>query len=156
MITRGVSSIPFCSLTLCVALACALVACKGDPQRTPPARPEVAASTPEPVRTKEQAMADLMELPEVKAWSTQIAKSSSGAARGAVIEDDVTPLFINGKKYWQFSFVENRHESIHRRKSFLVAQSGDEILVDDAETDSLLSLDEWRRGIEPVNIEAVE
>lgn len=155
MTTRGVPSIPFRPLTLCVALACALAACKGEPP-SPPVKPGVAASTPAPVRTKEQAMTDLMELAEVKAWSAQIEKRSRGTARGAVIEDDATPTVINGKKYWQLSFVENRRESIHRLKSFLVAQSGNEILVEDTETGGVLSLDEWRRGIERVDIKAAK
>jgi hypothetical protein len=48
--------------------------------------------------------------------------------------------------------VENRKQDIHRRASFLVAKNGDEILVEDGETDSLQSLSEWRRNIRHVEL----
>jgi hypothetical protein len=36
---------------------------------------------------------------------------------------------------------------VHRRASFLVARQGQDILVEDTESDSLQSLSEWRRNI---------
>lgn len=140
-----------------VALACSLSACKREAPPEP-AKPVAAASAPAPAAapawTKQQAMAALLALPEVKAWSDRIEKSSHGAAHGAVIEDDPEPRVINGTKYWQFSLVENRRDAVHRKESFLVSQTGQEILVEDTQNDTVLSLGEWRRNIHQVQIKA--
>ena len=132
---------------------CALAACKGE-KPAPPAKPAATQAPAAPTRTREQAIAALMALPELKAWSEQIEKSSRGAAHGAVIEDDPAPRVIDGKSYYQLSFVENRKQNVHRRASFLVARQGDEILVEDAETDMLQSLAEWRRNIRKLELKA--
>jgi hypothetical protein len=97
-----------------------------------------------------------MALPEVKAWSSQIEKSSRGKAHGAVIEDDSAPRLINGKPYWQFSFVENRPQATHRVQSFLVEKSSGEILVDDLEAGTVLSLTQWRRTVHRVEVRAAQ
>jgi hypothetical protein len=141
-------------LTLTVIAACALAACKEKPSE--PAKPVAAAPAAEQARTKEQAMASLLELPEIKAWSAQIEKSSHGKAKGAVMEDNPEPRVINGKPYWQLSFVENRPERVHRRETFLVAQTGNEILVEDTETDGVVSLTEWRRNVQRVNVKSAD
>jgi predicted small lipoprotein YifL len=101
-------------------------------------------------RSKAQGMAALMALPELKAWSGALEKSSGGAVRGALIEYDPKPRLIGGKSYWQFSFVENGSDAAHPRESFLVAERGDEILVDDLETDGTLSLEQWRKQKRPL------
>ncbi|RJG25431.1 hypothetical protein D3872_02950 [Massilia cavernae] len=100
--------------------------------------------------TREQAMSALMALPELKAWSAVIEKSSGGKARGALIEYDTKPRVINGKSYYQFSFVENSIDAAHPWESFLVAQQGDEILVDDFGTEKTLTLDQWRKEKQPM------
>ncbi|TFW27518.1 hypothetical protein [Massilia horti] len=151
MLTRRTFPLP--ALIPIAALACALVACNGQKPSEPPKPKTVAA---EPVRTKEKAIAELMALPEVKAWSTQIEQTSHGKAHGAVIEDDTEPRMINGKPYWQFSFVENRSDRIHRRESFLVAQSGNEILIEDLHSDTTLTLPEWRREVHRVNVKSAQ
>lgn len=140
-------------LAFAASLALGLAACKRD-EPTPP-KP-VAAAPAEQARTKEQAMASLLELPEIKAWSAQIEKSSHGKAKGAVMEDNPEPRVINGKPYWQLSFVENRPERVHRRETFLVAQMGNEILVEDPETDGVVSLTEWRRNVQRVNVKSAD
>jgi hypothetical protein len=130
-----------------LALACALVACHKEES------PQPAAPAPAPVAkapTREEAMAKLMELPELKTWSAQIEKKSHGKVHGAVIEDDPQPRMVNDKPYWQFSFVENAPDAVHRRASFLVAKAGDEVLIEDPATDQLLSLPEWRRSVHRV------
>jgi hypothetical protein len=114
----------------------------------------VAPAAAKPVRTREQAMAALMALPEIKAWSDQIEGRSHGAVHGAVIEDDPTPRVIDGKPYYQLSFVEDRKQNVHRRMSFLVAGQSDDILVEDAKTDSVQSLSEWRRNISSVELKS--
>jgi hypothetical protein len=135
-------------VTAGLVLAFALAACqKQEPVKPPPPAAPVA-KTP----TKEQAMAKLMELPEIKLWSAQIEKASHGKAHGAVIEDDPDPRIINGKPYWQFSFVENRPDAVHRRESFLVAHSGDEVLIEDTRTDTVMTLPEWRRTVHKVEL----
>jgi hypothetical protein len=128
--------------------------CKRAERETPKAVEPVVQEAP--LRTREQAMADLLAVPELKAWSEQIAQRSKGKAQGAVIEDDPLPREINGRKYYQLSFVENRTDAVRRRGSFLVAQQGEEILVEDIETDTLLSLQEWRRQIKRVNLKSAD
>jgi hypothetical protein len=145
------SSIRYACAAL-LALA-ALAGCKGEKPTTPPPRP-VAAAPSAPVRTRDQAMAELMALPELKDWSAQIEKGSRGKAHGAVIEDDPTPRVLNGKPYYQLSFVEDRKQDVHRRASFLVAQQGDDILVEDDATDSVQSLREWRRNIRKLELKS--
>jgi hypothetical protein len=116
--------------------------------------PATTAAAPAPAaasaRTKEQAMNALMALPELKAWSARLEKESGGKVRGALIEYDATPKVIDGKSYWQFSFVENGSDAAHRWESFLVAQSGDEILVDDDVSGKAISLEQWRREEKPM------
>ena len=140
-------------LAAALALALTVAGCKRAEREAP--KPAPAAAVKEaPARTKQQAMEALLAVPELKAWSEQIEKRSKGKAHGAVIEDDPAPREINGKKYYQLTFVENRAKDVRRRESFLVSQQGDEILVEDAETDTLLSLQEWRRNIERVELKS--
>jgi hypothetical protein len=135
-------------LTICclLVLACMVSACREKPNEPP----KPTLSSADAGAAKEQAMAALMALPELKAWSTQIAKSSGGAAHAAVLEDDATPTTLRGKHYWQFSFVENRSDAVHRWESFLVAQRGAEILVQDFDANTALTLDQWRRNKHPM------
>ena len=117
------------------------------PAAVPAAAPVAATAS---ARTKEQAMNALMALPELKAWSARLEKESGGKVRGALIEYDSTPKLIDGKAYWQFSFVENGSDAAHRWESFLVSQSGDEILVDDDISGKAISLEQWRRDEKPM------
>lgn len=139
---------------LALALAGGLHGCK---RAEPPAEAPAAASAPAPAtpqRSREQAMEQLLALPEVKAWSEQIEKDSRGKSHGAIIEDDPAPRLIDGKAYYQLSFVENRKQDVHRRASFLVAREGDDILVESLDDDSVESLDEWRRNIHRVELKS--
>ena len=137
---------------LALVVVCALTACKRE--QAPPPKPAVAEAPAAPARTREAAMAQLMALPEVKAWSEQIEKTSHGKVHGAVIEDDPTPRVIDGKSYYQLSFVENRKQDVHRRASFLVAKQGEDVLVENPDTDGLESLSEWRRNIQRVELKS--
>ena len=156
MISRGASL-----LATSLLAATLLAGCKDQqppaaaPQPAKPAQPIVQQKA-EPAVTREQAMAALLALPEVKTWSNEIERRSQGKAHGAIIEDDQTPRTLNGKQYWQMSFVENRAASVQRRESFLVAQAGGQILVDDLQNDTVLSLDEWRRQIRRVNLKSAD
>ena len=98
---------------------------------------------------KQQAIATLMALPELKAWSAAIEKNSGGSARGAVIEYDATPKLIDGKRYFQLSFVENGKEAVHRWEDFLVAEDGT-MLVEDGASDKALTLEQWRNTKRPL------
>jgi hypothetical protein len=153
MILRGIPM-----LTGALLAAALLAGCKDKQAPAPapqPAKPAVTQTT-EPAVTREQAMAALLALPEVKAWSQDIEKRSRGKAHGAVIEDDPAPRLINGTAYWQLSFVENRADAVHRRESFLVARTGSQILVEDTASDTVVSLDEWRRGIRRVETKSAD
>ena len=107
-------------------------------------------------RTKPEAMLALMALPELKAWSAQIEKSSGGTSRGALIEYGPTPKNIDGKRYWQLSYVENTPDAAHRWESFLVGENTPEILVEDTETDQPISLDQWRKEKQPLRRTAAQ
>jgi hypothetical protein len=108
-----------------------------------------ASSAPHKQRSKEQAAAALMALPELQAWSAMLEKESHGKAHGALIEYDPAPRKIRGKSYWQFSFVENTEDAALRWESFLASSSDDEILVEDSATDELLTLERWRKEKRP-------
>jgi hypothetical protein len=138
-------------LSFSFALALGLGGCKRAASPAPASRPAASRAASQapaaPARTRDQAIAALLALPEIKAWSEQIEQRSHGSAHGAVIEDDPTPRMVDGKPYYQLSFVENHPKNVHRRAIFLVARQGQDILVEDAETDTLQSLSEWRRNI---------
>ncbi len=146
------------TLVAIIAVTATIFGCRGEKPAEPvqapavsaPAAPAQARATAAPSRSKQEAMAALMALPELKAWSNVIEKSSGGKARGALIEYDPKPKLINGKSYFQLSFVENTSDAAHRWESFLVANSGDEILVEDAATDQTMTLEQWRKAKNPI------
>jgi hypothetical protein len=111
---------------------------------------------PPSIHTKEQAAAALMALPELQAWSAVIEKTSGGKAHGGLLEYDPAPRKLNGKNYFQFSFVENTAESAMRWESFLVSASDDEILVEDASSDEVISLARWRREKHPAKRTSID
>jgi hypothetical protein len=147
------SARPVRLLSATVLALAALAACKGEKPAAPP-KPSAVQAPAVPERTRDQAVAELMALPELKTWSEQIEKRSHGAAHGAVIEDDPVPRIIEGKKYYQLSFVEDRKQDVHRRASFLVAHVGDDILVEDTDNDTVQSLSEWRRNIRNIELKS--
>jgi hypothetical protein len=100
--------------------------------------------------TKQQAIASLMALPELKTWSQQLEQRSGGTLHGAVIEYDPQPKTVGGKPYWQLSFVENGAGAARSWESFLVAQDGSAILVEDFSTDKILTLEQWRSTRHPM------
>ncbi len=130
-----------------------------------PAAPRIVATAntapaapvePQQSRSKEQAASALMALPELQAWSAIVEKNSGGKSHGALIEYDPTPRKLNGKNYWQFSFVENSAEAAQRWESFLVSSSDEEILVEDASTDEVISLARWRREKHPAKRTSID
>ena len=157
MIARGALLALPRLLCTCALAAAALAGCKDKQAPAPaPAAPPPVQKPAEPVVTREQATAALLALPEVKEWSAEIEKRSHGKAHGAIIEDDPQPRTLNGRQYWQLSFVENRADRVLRRESFLVAQSGNDILVEDAENDAVMSLDDWRRGVHKIRLKSAD
>ncbi|WP_426190078.1 hypothetical protein [Massilia sp. DWR3-1-1] len=134
---------------LAAALVLALSGCreKAAPTPAPTQAPTSGVATAD---ARQQAIASLMALPELKAWSSAIEKSSGGSARGAVIEYDAAPRLIDGKRYYQLSFVENGKDAVHRWEDFLVAEEGGTILVEDGAGDKPLSLAQWRSNKRPL------
>ncbi len=116
------------------------------PTTARPTDASVEAGAPSKHRNKEQAAAALMALPELRAWSAQLERESGGKVHGAVIEYDSAQRTVMGKRYYQFSFVENSAEAALRRDSFLVSASDDEILVEDIVNDEPISLARWRKS----------
>ena len=108
------------------------------------------AAKPGAALSREQAVAALMALPELKSWSDKIEKESKGTAHGALIEYDAQLRTVNGKQYYQLSFVENSSDAARRWESFLVAQADGEILIDDDEDNQLLPLERWRKEKNPL------
>jgi hypothetical protein len=144
------------TLAVLIALSCVTLGCEEKPAA---AQPSAAVAT-EPVlagtRSKEQAMAALIALPELKAWSGQLEKTSGGKVHGALMEVAQKPKLVNGKPYWQLSFVENGSDAAHRWESFLVAQEGEDILVEDFNADKQLSLEQWRKEKKPLERTAAD
>lgn len=126
------------------------------PQRPADIKDPAPPAEPKAVRTKEQGAAALMALPELQAWSALIEKNTGGKAHGGLLEYDPVPRKLNGKSYWQFSYVENSAESALRWESFLVSSSDDEILVEDATNDEVISLARWRREKHPAKRTSME
>lgn len=137
------------SLAAVIALASVLGGCREAPKPAAPAASATAAD-PAATRTREQAMNALMALPELQAWSSQLEKASAGKVRGALIEYDSAARVINGKSYWQFSFVENGADAAHPWESFLVSKQDNEILVEDFGADTPLTLEQWRKEKRPM------
>lgn len=117
--------------------------------RAPAAVEPAAPAAPAITRSKEQASAALLALPELQAWSAMLEKTSNGKVHGALVEYDPAPRKLNGKTYYQFSFVENSPAAALRWESFLVSANDDEILVEDATSDEIISLARWRREKHP-------
>lgn len=140
------------ALTVAIAVMSTMfIACEQTSSAKAPAASSAESSLS---RSKQEAMASLMALPELKAWSAQIEKASGGKLRGALMEYDAAPKVVGGKTYFQFSFVENGSDAARNWESFLVADRGGEILVDDAAGDKPLTLAEWRRDRKPMEQQA--
>lgn len=142
--------------TFAVGLAIAF-SMRGSPQ---PSSQQAVNSAPSTVSVVEKpfvgprglaaARADLAALPELRAWFAHLEKTSSGSVHGALIEYGPTPKEIGGKRYWQFSFVENMPDAAHRWESFLVGHDNGNILVEDLEAGTTLTLDQWRKEKNPL------
>ncbi|KQV80428.1 hypothetical protein ASD15_14535 [Massilia sp. Root351] len=110
----------------------------------------VQAASAKGALSREQAVAALMALPELKAWADRIETESKGQARGALMEYDAQLRTVKGKQYYQLSFVENSSDAAQRWESFLVAQSDGEILVDDDVSGEPMTLEQWRKDKKPL------
>jgi len=135
------------ALAAVVLTASTVLGCR---EQTPPA-PVASAAAPAAPRTREQAMNALMALPELKAWSQKIEATSGGKSHPSIIEYDPKPRLINGEPYYQLSFAENDSDAVTRWENFLVAQQGETILVDDAASEKVLTLEQWRQTRHPLD-----
>ena len=124
---------------------------------TPGATAAVPLAPPEPAappfigsRSQEQAQALIEALPEVQAWSEHLQKSSGGTVKGTLVRYSPKPKDIGGRRYWLFSYVANGPDFARRWENFLVGEDNAEVLVDDTDTASRMSLAEWRRNKQPM------
>lgn len=99
--------------------------------------------------TKEQATAIIFELPEIKAWSIDIERTSEGKVHGMIMDPPTELTNIDGKQYWSVDFYESDSTHLHRRESFLVSLDSKDILVNDI-ADGPISLQEWRNNKKPM------
>jgi hypothetical protein len=107
----------------------------------------LAAPAAKAAVSREQAVASLMALPELKRLADAIEQRSSGERHGALIETDAAPRDVNGKPYYQLTFVENGDDMAQAVASFLVSHASGEILVEDDISGDLLALDVWRKSL---------
>lgn len=114
------------------------------PPPEPPAPPFIGP------RSQDQARDLLADLPELKAWSEHLIKTSGGTVQGQLVRYSPTPKEINGKHYWQFSYVANGPDMARRWENFLVGQDNPDVLVDDTESGIRMTLTEWRRNKQPM------
>jgi hypothetical protein len=140
----------FAILLVLIALTAFLLEGCGEKAQGTASAPSAKITSPAAARTKVQGMNSLLALPELQAWTSAIDKRSKGQAHGGLMEYNTAPQLVNGKPYWQFSFVEFDKDQMHRWENFLVSQSSDEILVDDDASGKVISLEEWRRDHKPM------
>ena len=119
--------------------------------------PAAAVAPPEPAappfvgpRGQEEARALLAKLPELESWSAHLQKISAGTVKGELVRFGPTPKTLAGKRYWQFSYVENQPDAARRWETFLVGENTPEILVDDLDTGAILTLAQWRAQKHPL------
>jgi len=97
--------------------------------------------------SREQAVEKLMALQELKHWADVVEKRSEGLRHGALIETDSKPRDVNGKPYYQLTFVENGDDMAQAMASFLVSYTDGEILVEDDISGDLMPLAQWRKTL---------
>lgn len=125
---------------------------------SPSAAPVPAVVPPEPPpppfigpRSQNEARELLARLPELQTWSAHLHKISAGTVKGELVRFSPTPKTVAGKRYWQFSYVENLPDAARRWETFLVGENTPEILIDDLETGNTLTLAQWRSAKHPLN-----
>lgn len=109
--------------------------------------PVAAPAVAKAAVSREQAAEKLMALPELKRWAETIEKRSGGKLHGALIETDPAPREVDGKPYYQLTFVEDGDDRAQALANFLVAHANGEILVEDDISGDLLPLDQWRKTL---------
>jgi hypothetical protein len=116
------------------------------------ARPALAAPKPVPAAiSSDQATGIVWKLPEIKAWSAYILRTSHGKIHAALMVTPEEPVEIEGKRYWTVGFFENQPEKYLRWETFLVRLDGRQILVEDATSGDNLTLEQWRRQEKPMD-----
>lgn len=124
--------------------AVALAPPLSSPSSTPAGPPFVGP------RSQQQAQALIEALPEIKAWNEHLHTTSGGTVKGTLVRYSPTPKQIGGKRYWLFSYVANGPDFARRWENFLVGEDNADVLVDDTDTASHMSLPEWRRNKQPM------
>jgi hypothetical protein len=99
--------------------------------------------------TREQAIAQVAELPEIDAWQEYVNQRTAGKVLTSLIVNPETPKTYAGQEYWAVSFYESQATHDSRWQTFLVRVDGQEILVDDLEG-KYRSLENWRQQDKPM------
>jgi hypothetical protein len=117
---------------------------------TPTAQPKVkTVESGTTSITREQAIAQVAELPEIDAWQEYVNQRTAGKVLTSLIVNPETPKTYAGQEYWSVSFYESQATHDSRWQTFLVRVDGQEILVDDLEG-KYRSLETWRRDDKPM------
>ena len=100
----------------------------------------------------EQATEIVEKLPEIKAWSAYIKRTTHGKVTSALMVMPEEPETVEGKRlrYWSVGFYENQPDHYHRWDTFLVRVDGKEILVEDLSGDPI-TLKQWRKEEKPMD-----
>lgn len=102
--------------------------------------------------TSDQATEIIWKLPEVKAWSAYILKTTKGKIHPALMVEPEEPVKIEGKQYWSVGFFEDQPEKYLRWETFLVRVDGKVILVENMVGGTEpLTLKEWREQEKPMD-----
>jgi hypothetical protein len=109
----------------------------------------IANNTPTTSITREQAIAQVAELPEIDAWQAYVNQRTAGKVLTSLIVNPETPKTYAGQEYWSVSFYERQATHDSRWQTFLVRVDGQEILVDDLEG-NYRSLENWRQQDKPM------
>jgi hypothetical protein len=117
---------------------------------TPTAQPKVkTVESGTTSITREQAIAQVAELPEIDAWRAYVKAQTSGKVSTTLSVNGETPDTFVDQEYWSVSFHENQPTHRSRWQTFLVRLDGQEILVDNIKG-NYRSLETWRRDDKPM------
>jgi hypothetical protein len=117
-------------------------------------QPAHAAPKPAPATiSSDQATEIIWKLPEVKAWSAYILRTTQEKVHPALMVEPGEPVRVEGRRsrYWSVGFYEDQPDHTHRWDTFLVRVDGKEILVEDMTGGDPMTLTQWRKKEKPMD-----